>query len=575
MTAQYMTAELTPSKLDNAQFTCIAPNGSLAGSDLMGQLMMVNPQNGKVLYHYPETEDDQAYYNLGNGNAISNTGVVLACRNDADVCWWKDGEFHSLTPLKEGNVTNGANGITPDGLTICGYCGVTAMSTEDTLTPMSVPVIWKLKSDGTYGDPIQLPYPERDFSGRIPQYVLATCISDDGRTIAGQIQDYSGAMPQPIIWRLSDSNTWKYETLGDDLLNPDHIEFPEYPDIEPKRPNAENFMSPEGIADYNEAYSAWAASGYTGEMPNQTDYMTDEELAAYNAAMDEYNAAMEIYSPKFNAFMEVWYSFLDSGKGTFFVFNSTSLTPDGKQLMQMEQKEILTDDPNAWMPFVTKYGPAVFNLENGKYKAYGIGQNCEPSQIVADGSIIGSVTNEDLGTIRAAIYKPADWNSDVTPEFGWLDEYVKTKNTEIYNWMKLNMFADFEVEDWEGNVTNYKNVWFTGFPMATPDMNTIVSTQQNTFDMESEAMTFGFCMPFQETSGIRNVAGESCMTVKAQRGGLVELQSVKEVKIYDAEGRLVYDAKDINGSVNTGLQGICIVRATGTDGEVKTLKVNF
>lgn len=575
MTAQYMNGELTPTKMEDAQFTCISPDGKMAGSDLIGRITLVNPQTGEVLYNYPETEDDMTQYTLSNGNGqgISNTGVVLCTRYDSDVCWWKAGEFHSLVPLvTDDAVSNGVNGITPDGLTICGYCGLKPMSTDDSPTPMSVPVIYKLKSDGTYTEAIQLPYPARDFTGRVPQYVIATNISADGRVIAGQIQDWSGAMPQPIIWKLKDNDTWEYETLGADLLNPDHVEFPPFPDIEPKLPEAENFMSPDGLAEYNEAYQAYAAAGYTGEAPEYTDYMTEEELAAYNAAMAKYNEEMAVYQPLADAFNEVWYSFLESGKSTVFEFNSTSLSPDGKLLMQMEMKEIPGDDP--WSSEF-KYGTSVFNLENGKYKSYGVDRNSQPSQILADGSVIGSVQDGMLGTRRATIYKPADWNSDAAPEFGWLDEYVKTTNPEIYDWMKANMCADFDVEDWEGNVTSYKDVWYTGFPLATPDMNTIVSTQENTFDWNSEATAFGFCMPLHETSGIRDVAGEGSMTVRAQRGGLLELQGVREVKVYDAQGRLVYSAAGVNGSVETGLKGVCIVRATGTDGDARTLKVNF
>lgn len=573
--AQYTNAELTPSKMEDVQFTCISPDGKMAGSDLIGQITLVNPQTGEVLYNYPETEDDMTQYTLSNGNGqgISNTGVVLCTRYDSDVCWWKAGEFHSLVPLvTDDAVSNGVNGITPDGLTICGYCGLKPMSTDDSPTPMSVPVIYKLKSDGTYTEAIQLPYPARDFTGRVPQYVIATNISADGRVIAGQIQDYSGAMPQPIIWKLKDNDTWEYETLGADLLNPDHVEFPQFPDIEPKQPQAENFMSPDGLAEYNEAYQAYAAAGYTGEMPEYTDYMTEEELAAYNAAMAKYNEEMAVYQPLADAFNEVWYSFLESGKSTFFVFNSTSLSPDGKLLMQMEMKEIPGEDP--WSS-ETKFGTSVFNLENGKYKSYGVDRNSQPSQILADGTVLGSVQDGMLGTRRATIYKPADWNSDAAPEFGWLDEYVKTTTPEIYDWMKANMCADFDVEDWEGNVTSYKDVWYTGFPLATPDMNTIVSTQENTFDWNSEATTFGFCMPLHETSGIRDVAGEGNMTVRAQRGGMLELQGVSDVKVYDAQGRLVYNAAGVNGSVETGLKGVCIVRATGTDGDARTLKVNF
>lgn len=575
--AQYTNAELTPTKMEDAQFTCISPDGKMAGSDLMGHITLVNPQTGEVLYSYPETQDDMTQYTLSNGNGqgISNTGVVLCTRYDGDVCWWKAGEFHSLVPLvTDDAVSNGVNGITPDGLTICGYCGLKPMSTDDTLTPMSVPVIYKLKSDGTYTEAIQLPYPERDFTGRVPQYVIATNISADGRVIAGQVLDYSGAMPQPIVWKLKDNDTWEYETLGIDLLNPDHVVFPQFPDIEPKQPQAENFMSPDGLAEYNEAYQSYAAAGYTGEMPEYTDYMTEEELAAYNAAMAKYNEEMAVYQPLADAFNEVWFSFLESGKGTIFVFNSTSLSPDGKLLLQMEMKEIPNDDPLAWPE--TKFGTSVFNLENGKYKSYGVDRNIMPSQILADGTVLGSVQDGMIGTRRATIYKPADWNSDAAPEFSWLDEYVKTINPELYDWMKANMCGDvigMDPETWE-EIT-IEDVWYTGFPLATPDMNTIVSTQENTFDWNTEAMAFGFCLPLHETSGIRDVAGECNMTVRAQRGGLLELQGVREVKVYDAQGRLVYSAAGVNGSVETGLKGVCIVRATGLDGDARTLKVNF
>ena len=574
--AQYTNAELTPTKMEDAQFTCISPDGKMAGSDLMGHITLVNPQTGEVLYSYPETQDDMTQYTLSNGNGqgISNTGVVLCTRYDGDVCWWKAGEFHSLVPLvTDDAVSNGVNGITPDGLTICGYCGLKPMSTDDILTPMSVPVIYKLKSDGTYTEAIQLPYPERDFTGRVPQYVIATNISADGRVIAGQVLDYSGAMPQPIVWKLKDNDTWEYETLGIDLLNPDHVVFPQFPDIEPRQPQAQDFMSPDGLEEYNEAYQSWAASGYTGEMPEYTDYMTPEELAAYNAAMAKYNEEMAVYQPLADAFNEVWYSFLESGKSTFFVFNSTSLSPDGKLLLQMEQKEIPGDDP--WSS-ETKFGTSVFNLENGKYKSYGVDRNIMPSQILADGTVLGSVQDGMIGTRRATIYKPADWNSDAAPEFSWLDEYVKTINPGIYDWMKANMCGDvigMDPETWE-EIT-IEDVWYTGFPLATPDMNTIVSTQENTFDWNTEAMAFGFCLPLHETSGIRDVAGEGNMTVRAQRGGLLELQGVRDVKVYDAQGRLVYSAAGVNGSVETGLKGVCIVRATGLDGDARTLKVNF
>ncbi len=101
---------------------------------------------------------------------------------------------------------------------------------------MSVPVLWIRGEDGNFGKPVELPYPTTDITGRVPQYVTAIALSDDGSTVLGQVRDYSGRIHYPIVYT-NNNGEWTYSLPAMSLVNPDNIELPKIPekDLQPQK----------------------------------------------------------------------------------------------------------------------------------------------------------------------------------------------------------------------------------------------------------------------------------------------------------------------------------------------------
>lgn len=495
----------TPAIYNDYQFTGIAPNGNLAGSFLYGDATIMNPRTGEIYNNYTQSEDAAIYYSEGLGNSVSNTGILLGSSfNISNAAYWKQGNWVTLYAPNP-HFNNMTNGITADGLTICGSIGMTPMSLEETATPMMVPAVWELKEDGTYGSVVRLPYPEKDFTGRVPQYVTAISISDDGNTIAGQVHDYSGFMDYPITYTRNEFGDWEYsDEAGIKLVNPKNLKFPEWPGEMPAQPNLSDFMDPEEIEAWNSDYIDWANNGYEGDAPELEDYATDEEKAAYQAAMDKWNAAYAIWLPKFEAFSEVFNELYDDPDQKAFEFNSVALTPDGKTYIGTCISSIPNPDPFGWFPFIEVRSILTIDVADGQVTTYPM-NNMSVTGVATDGTILGVITDGTYGTKRAAMYLAG--STEVT----YLDEYVKTKNQNLYNWMKENMNFDVEVERYDPDtdevITETVNMWLTGVPRAAGDLSLFLTTAENVLGLDDYMYsTYGYVLPMDYTGGIQGVA---------------------------------------------------------------------
>lgn len=252
-----------------------------------------------------ENAEDMAY-SLGEGNYVSDNGILVATDSNGLAVFYSNGVWNVL-PLGSDDVWSAAQGITPDGERICG-----TVSRQDNFT---VPVIWSMNGNGQFGEPVTLPYPEKDFTGREPQQCTANWISADGKLVAGEYTDYSGEVILPIIFQ-ENGGQWSYKLLWD--ANPNNIDLGN-PVPYPQAPTIDKYASEATLAAYQEAYDAYKAlyderplyidfvdddvreelvSTY-GEWIltfNYTlimDYLTDEQLAAYEAALAEWEAALE------------------------------------------------------------------------------------------------------------------------------------------------------------------------------------------------------------------------------------------------------------------------------------------
>lgn len=569
--AQGMFA-IDPQIYTNAQFTTLAPDGSIAASFLYGNAAFVNAKTGEILGTYAATEDGLTSYSEPVGNGISNTGIVLGSTSgNSNACMWKAGEWSELqTPNPQ--LSNLTNGITPDGLTICGSVGMAKISLEDAAVPMLVPAVWNLQSDGTYGEPVLLPHPDKDFTGRVPQYITAVNISKDGKTILGQVVDYSGILPTPIVYTKNDDGEWSYKLLGEKLINPNNLVFPEFPGDGPAKPSQEQFMTEEELAAYQAAYDAWYENamntGNWDNMPSYEDFMTEEEIASYNAAVAAWQVQYDEWLAKYNAFDNVWNQVI--GSAVIMVFNTVSMTPDGKKYMFARQVEV--EDPESWFGTVAKISPIVFTEGVEEPVMYDYNDNVSPTMILADGSVIGTVTDEATQVQRAKIYV-----KDATTPTN-LDDYIATQNPDLYQWMKTNMCHDIDMYDFENDeFVTMEDVWVTGVPYATPDGLMFVTTALNVFDMENEeAFTFGYVLPLSDNVLVKDIR-DSEFSVKAERGGRVVLAGdVAEVHVYDAQGRVVYSTSSVSNVIETGLRGgAYIVKAVSANGAEKIVKAIF
>lgn len=474
MTANSLFAQ-EPEVYPNEAFAGVSPNGKYAISSLYGHVAIFDLESGKN-YAY---EDD---YYTGNGNALSNTGVVVGSTMLAsNACYWKDGEWHDIASVADRAMSK-ADGITPDGSRIVGAVAPEKYEGYEGL--MLIPCYWDVKADGTLGDIQYLPYPEKDLTGRTPQYITAISVSDDGKTIVGQIQDYTGYICQPIAYRQDAEGKWSYTLVSDDLFHPEGIEIPEYPGDD--GPAITDFMTPEGLAAYEQALADWEASGsYDYDIyPNARDFMTEAEIAAYEASSAEFDE-------KFYAFMEAYSQLAEAVP--LFVFNNVLLSHDGKTYATTHSR--MSFNPMDWTTTLENI-PYLFNLEDGTFTTKeSNGLPLILSTITDDGTLLAQ-KQESETPVEAYILPAGEM------KFMTLYDYFATANPTLATWMKENMTREYEAINPETYDFYMVEALATGIPFANADMSVIVLGVENFWEFESGISAYGYIFRVDNASGI-------------------------------------------------------------------------
>lgn len=541
-----------PTIYADASFQCISPNGRWAASSLDGSVTIYNLETG-VKYEYTQDETGLTYYTEGLGNYISNDGVVLGgTTSNSDAAYWQNGEWHQLNVVNPNN-SNLSNGITPDGSRICGSVGLNPVSTDgDNL--MLTPAYWDRNTDGTYGECHLLPCPELDFTGRVPQYITAISISEDGKTIAGQIQDCNGGIITPIVYIEGEDGEWSYKTLCEDLINPDHVEFPEYPGEGPAAPSQESFMTEDELAAYNEAVNKYYET-FEGDYPLMDDYMTPEELAAYNEAMDAFKVVYEEWNARYEAFMELYYKILENAP--LFVFNNALITPDGSKYFITNQTEDWSD-PTAWMPS-TINTPCSINIADGVLTKYDFGKSLGVCNVPNNDTFF--VFN-GVGALPMEGYIVKD--GECTPIKDWLGAF----SPELKTWIDDNMVHEIEVGyDWENDEFITEECYVTGMVVGSADLKTVAVWNDCPWGFDD---TCGYVFNLGQYSGVKDsvVAAGSSVAFDAA-GNLKVAGEVTALHVYDLAGRCVLRAAAPAGTLQCNLPaGVYLVKADTPAGTV-------
>lgn len=548
----------SPCIIEESTAQVISPNGRYFISAPIEGLQIFDLQTGENWLYINETEENpEASYGFGLGNCISDTGIILG---SVDIYYtpyyWQNGEWKALDYGTSLGITL-ANGITPDGSRICGSSEISAdgYSTET----RQLPVYWDAEGDG-FGSYHRLPCPAVDFTDRAPQMITAISISDDGKTIFGQIVDYSGQYPEPIVYKQDNDGNWSYELPLEKLFRPEGVTLPPYPDeISIPMPTLEEYMTAEELAAYNKAMEDWQkACEESGNWdystyPNMEDFISPEGAAAYNAASKKYNEE----AMKFNEALEAYYMALESiiANCPLLVLNQGNLVPDGSQAVFTIVERVENDDPFAWVPYTEYTQPCRMNLSDGSMKIYNEYRDIHIWSVLADGSITAGVMGSFMNPVPMEGY--IEREGKLVPLF----DYINGIKPEYGEWMTENMTHDIETyeEDPDGNVnTVIEEKLVSGAPLASRDLSVIVSWALNIWDFDTPVNYYAYYFKMGEPVGVNTIGSAN--------------NEVKSYEVFDVNGVKVLSTADKGAIMELG-KGIYLVKAINNDGTVTTTKV--
>lgn len=537
-------------------FQHISPNGRYIVSDLLGYVIIYDLEDGTAFPYFP-SEDGIDYYTSGVGNTVSNTGIVLAStKNECDAAYWQGGEWFQLDTTGANGTNNMANGITPDGSRICGSLAAHEITiSEDAL--MMVPVYWDRNADGTYSECKALPHPTTDFAGRTPQYITAVAISDDGRTIVGQMTDCSGFVQQPIVYTQAADGSWSYKLLLENLFHPEGITLPPYPADAPMAPSARDFMSEAQREAYDAAIQAWQESGYATEAPDEAAYMTGDEIDAYEAAYQAYLAAYATWEAEYLAYQEAFEQITTNAPA--FDFNNVYITPDGSKYISTA----IVSEGWGW-DAVSTGTPWVIDTATGEVIRKYEGQNLNVTAVPNNETILawnGLYSVPSTGYVLKG--------DVVTP----LHEYLSGLSTQVAEWVNSTLSRDIEAYDAESDEFVTSSFIYTGMPIASADMNTLAFW--STSDWDTDYVTMAYVLNLSTQTAIKQIAATTSKAVALDAAGNLTLSpEVASVEVYNAAGlRILASDKAASTLRLNGPRGIYLVKATLTDGTVTTIKL--
>lgn len=520
-------------------------------------VMSGDPQSG-----YEPVES----YQTGNGRCVSNAGVVVGVRN-GQAAYWEDGEWIMLTTLSDKG-ESAAAGITPDGNIIVGYAGRVGISIDATEL-MALPVLWYRQEDGTFGNPVELPHPTKDITGRLPQYVNAITISDDGKTVGASMQDYSGILSQPVVISCNDSGEWSYKMLGNDILNPGNLQFPEYPgEFDEAAPNVEDYMKEQEFNEYMMAHDAWMNAGEDPNTePDPTEFMTSDEKSAYLSVYLPWLEAFTTWYENYTLFENQLIQLMDNGCSMYF--NNIVMTPDGKYLASTRQREELIPNLEYGDFDILKFNaPVMFNTESGEYTLYPEDHNIYTTALAEDGSLLGNVNDfNGIAQKQAYIFLP-DSTEGIPLEY-----FIYDINPEIGEWMEDQMIHDVYVLTESGSIS-HEDMMCTGIPVCTPDLSVIATSIGTDTWVNDTAYCYAYIFPTGLDVNKVGRIESADNAVKVLPNGEIRLEGdFSSLEVYNLSGTRLFSAANPSGTVATGLaSGLYVIRAIAADGRAVSLK---
>lgn len=519
------------------------------------------------------------YFSVGFGNIFSKDNLMIGNYNEFTPAFYKDGVWTAL-PLREGDAQpglfNNADGITADGKYIVGCVSHERMSLNASGVVLT-PVLWERNANGQYGDYIDLPYPTKDFTGRTPQYVTARSISDDGTVIVGQVVDWSGFFPTPILYTKDASGNWTYHYFGHELIYDANAEFPEYPSYEPKYPYDTDYLSPEALQDYNDAmadYWQWVEDYWNGivdeypEYPYATDFMSEEDRAAYEAAMAQYQEDFAVYSDSVNVFNEVFYD-ENVVYGGQYEFNNIYLSRDGKYAATTFSMIDPESDPEDWWNVNILSNAYRFDLSKQDYPfEKSEGTNFLVTGLIGDGTMI--VSDPTSSSTRNGSLIPVG-TGKATPFY----DYVRSVNPQAAQLMADELTFTMAERDENWQVVPGEEKVVTGTLKSNSDGSIFWGWMVNSFYGVDDFYYLSYRLTLDTVTGLRRLTPASEGISLTTDGSILLGTEATRLTVSDASGRTLFttDSPTARTQVPGLTQGIYFITVLTADGKQMTQKV--
>lgn len=538
-----------------------------------GKWIVAESPDAKIIYDRTTEFEDAGFFPdtyFGNGNTFALDGICVGSTMSDEGVVYKSGEMINVQAVKDASFC-ALNGITSDAKRVCG-----TISNPDggRGKVMYVPFYLDMDETGIDGIIHYLPYPDKDFMDDTPQYINAVWISNDGKTILGQVIDGSGMYVYPIVFKENEAGEWTYSFPTESFWNPNKIELPENPgEFEMTPPDAKSYMTPEALAEYETAYNNWITNGYDPDLyPEPTDYMTEEAKAEYQKAKEEYQAAADAYDAKNFAFLDARNQIFD--ESTPFVQNGFAMNADGSKFAAASQITVPNDDPMAWMPFKTIFETYIFDINEGTYsKVESQYTDIVPTQMFSNGQVLGSTPAQGETPTRSYIFIPG--NKDYIA----IEKYLEETNPDAAKWIYDNLTAEVMTGyDYETDTYTYETMVLTGHVAASEDFSVIAGGVQTYFFPDEEMASIGYMTYVFEglNTAVKSVSTDNSIVKVLPNGVLSICGNVSELAIYDLSGRNVLRMAEASGNVATALNnGIYVLSYTDSEGNKVSKKIAF
>lgn len=583
-------ADVKSEEIPSFYATGISDNGQwIAGQADAGGIIIVKDVVNNQAYVTGTLVSEGMGYVAAPGKMIANDGTVVATYNGLPYYWKPSGSRGVWTPLP-GEAVDGSGfvgSITPDGSVIVGAMGETGLSLDG--HQMNYPCIWYRNDDGTYGEPVGLPFPKKDPFGMNPQYMQCVAVSDDGKTISANMTVGSGFYDLPFLYRQNENGEWSYTDLGTALLNPENREFVTHPnDLTMSQPNAWEYLNDEQTAAFWAKFFDWAAQEPQASMKDEeftiaqayfmAEFMNPKDAEKFLADLNKYKEMFD----KYNENLKKYYEFSEyiRTEGINFLMNNARISPDGKYAYFTGLKTIMIDPSLGEEGYYQAHTPVRFDVETGENLVYGWDHNLVLVSVAADSSILCRIVGaDDYWPTEGWIFPEGDINGMTVPE--WVH---KNGSPEAYTWMEENMYKEIIIGVTDTGAFQYDDYFAVGLPFCTPDLNLILCGNSTMYWNDNYADLYSFVSYLVNTgynngsSGVEDIAGELTEeSLTVYPGGMIALNgNFDSLAVYDLSGAVVYTASNPSNAITTGLgKGIYVIKASTASGKTLTRKAVF